>query len=180
MVFVPKSAGLALFSFGLAARRATAVSNCDGLIDAIGVTADIVLEDSFSCTQEINIGDSESVTISGPHVITIDTPFSSSVSSLFVNDGSLTLDGVTVESQGGAGVRAVHNAGDLSLEGCTFTALFGTTDSMLSTGGVVSGRQKKSPREKDPLAVYGVCERKILTALKDPPTTCCTRVRVLV
>lgn len=141
MVFTSnKSAGLALaLSLGLAARGATAVSNCNGLIDAIGVTANIALESDFSCTEEIKVGSGTTVTVSGPHVITVHPDFTSSsgVSSLFVNEGSLTLDGVTVESQAAAGIRAVHNEGDLSLAGCTFSSLFGTADSMLGTGGVV-------------------------------------------
>eukprot|EP00752_Nemacystus_decipiens_P002934 g2729.t1 len=143
MVFTPgtMSAGLALFSLGLAAKGATAVSNCAGLIDAIGVSATIILESDFSCSEAINVGGGETVSVSGPHVITIDADFdvdaASTSSSLFVNEGSLTLDGVTVESQSAAGIRAVHNEGDLILVDCTFSSLFGTTDSMLSVGGVV-------------------------------------------
>ena len=146
MVFTPKSSGLALLSLGLlAARRATAVSNCAGLIDAIGVSATIVLESDFSCSSAINVGPGESVSVSGPHVITIDADFEaeSTASSLFVNEGSLTLDGVTVESEKAGGVRAVHNEGELSLVGCTFTSLFGTVNSMLSMGGVVSGSARR-------------------------------------
>lgn len=140
MVFTPKSAGLALFSLGLlAARGATAVSNCDGLIDAVGVTANVVLESDFTCDEAVTVGAGQTVTVTGgEHVITIDPDFAGAVSSLFVNEGTLTLDGVTVKSQAAGGVRAVYNEGDLSLAGCTFASLFGTASSMLSTGGVVS------------------------------------------
>lgn len=150
MVFSPKSAGLAL-SLGLAARGATAVSNCAGLIDAIGVSATVVVESDFSCSKEITIAPDVTVNVSGPHMITIAADFvadaATTDSSLFVNEGSLTLDGITVESQAALGIRAVHNEGDLSLVGCTFSSLSGTRDSMLSVGGVVSGPTAVVPHQ---------------------------------
>lgn len=116
------------------------MSNCAGLVDAIGATENIVLESDFSCTEQIAVGAGQAVTVTGPHVITIDADFSSAVSSLFVNEGSLALDGVTVESQAAGGIRAVHNEGGLSLVGCTFSSLFGTATSMLSVGDLNAQR----------------------------------------
>lgn len=139
MVFT-KAAFFTLLSFGLAATRATAVTTCAGLIEAVGSASTVTLEGNFPCSEPITIYSGGVVTVSGPYTITIDTDFAGTLKSLFVTEagGALTLDGLTIKSGAVGGIRAVHNEGTLTVKGCTFSSLSGEAETMLSTGGVVS------------------------------------------
>lgn len=137
MVFT-KAAGLALLSFGIAARRSNAVTSCDDLIEAVVSSSTVTLEGDFSCAEPITIGAGTDVTVEGSHTITIENVFSGALSSLFVNEGTLVLSGLTINSVAGGGKRAIHNEGALEVDGCTFSSLSGTGEPTLSTGGVVS------------------------------------------
>ncbi|CAM9181705.1 unnamed protein product [Hapterophycus canaliculatus] len=142
MVFTPKTAGLALFSFALVARRAMAVETCLELMDevaAIETSGTIPIDTSISCSTHIEVLSSQTVTITGPATITIEAGFSSENSSLFANDGTLTLENITVQTAAEEAVRAVWNTGTLTLETCSFDGLSGNADfaTMLTRGGAI-------------------------------------------
>ncbi|CAM9804479.1 unnamed protein product [Scytosiphon promiscuus] len=139
MVSTPKTAGLALFSLALAARYATAVDNCPDLITAASSgTETITIETDFSCSDQIEIAASQTVTITGSATISIAAGYASDTS-LFVNDGTLTLEGLTIVSSAAVGVRAVRNTGTLTVDGCSFTGLNGSggEGTILDQGGVI-------------------------------------------
>lgn len=142
MVFITKTAGFVLSFFALAARYAWAVDNCDDLasaVSAIATEGTIAIEGDFSCASEIVIFASHTVTITGEYTISIGAGFSTEASSLFVNDGSLTLQGLTFESEVSEGNRAVWNTGTLTVDSCSFKSLQGNglQTSFLDFGGAV-------------------------------------------
>ncbi|CAM9458338.1 unnamed protein product [Ectocarpus sp. 8 AP-2014] len=143
MELTRKSAGLALFFLGLAVRQASAVSTCLDLItavEAISGTGTVELEGGFTCDSHIAVAASQDVTISGAYTITLGALFAGSTDtdaggSLFANEGTLKLNGITFAMETTDGNRAVWNAGTLSLEGCTFELY--PTGAFLSRGGVI-------------------------------------------
>lgn len=143
-MIVSKTAGLALFSLALAARYAMAVDTCVDLITEVAAIASVgvvSVDADFSCSAQIEIAASQMVTITGPATITIGVGFAGDSFSLFVNDGSLTLQEISFESDALEGNRAVWNTGSLSVEGCSFEGLHGdgTISTILEQGGAVSG-----------------------------------------
>ncbi|CAM9484228.1 unnamed protein product [Ectocarpus sp. 8 AP-2014] len=145
MELTRKSAGLALFFLGLAARQASAVTTCLELLIAvenISVTGTVELESGFTCDAHITVAASQDVTISGAYTITLGALFAGSTatdagSSLFVNEGTLELDGITFATEATGGNRAVRNAGTLSVVGCTFELFPSGGGEFLARGGVI-------------------------------------------
>ncbi|CAM9713187.1 unnamed protein product, partial [Ectocarpus fasciculatus] len=144
MGFTRKTAGLALLFLGLGARQASAVSTCADLIDAVGAisgTAGTVgLEGDITCFEHIPVTASQDVTVSGAYTITLDAAFAGSTTtdaggSLFENEGTLKLVGITFKTSATDGNRAVWSTGTLSVEGCTFELY--PSGAFLSRGGVI-------------------------------------------
>ncbi|CAN0357500.1 unnamed protein product [Ectocarpus sp. 12 AP-2014] len=143
MGFTRKTAGIALFFLGLATRQASAVSTCLALItavEAISGTGTVELEGGFTCDSHITVAAGQDVTISGAYTITLGALFAGSTDtdaggSLFENEGTLKLDGITFATETTDGNRAVWNTGTLSVEGCTFELY--PTGAFLSRGGVI-------------------------------------------
>ncbi|CAN0394289.1 unnamed protein product [Pylaiella littoralis] len=144
MVFSLKTAALGLLSFGLASRQVMAVISCPDLITAVGVAATeitIDLEAGFSCETQIEIPASKEVTINGTSsTITIGAGFSSTsadAESVFVNEGTLTLNDVTFDTLAPSGIRGVYNTGTLTVTGCSFSLLSESEGGMLTNGGAI-------------------------------------------
>lgn len=146
MLFTPKTAGLALLSLGLAAMQAAAVEDCLALGTAISSgTSTITLEADITCETHLDIGVSQDITItsdatSGPHTITIGGLFAGTTEasgggSLFVNEGTLTLNGVNFLTEAPDGNRAVYNTGTLSVVDCEFELFH--DGGFLNEGGAV-------------------------------------------
>ena len=146
MVFTSKTAGLALLSLGLAARQAMAVDTCADLISEVGLvsgTGAIEITADLECPSHFEIASSQDVTITGGgFTITIGAGFAGSTledsggGSLIVNEGTLTLEGITFKTLDTNGNRAVWNKGELHVLECTFE--LGHDGAYLDDGGVVS------------------------------------------
>ncbi|CAN0024992.1 unnamed protein product, partial [Ectocarpus fasciculatus] len=143
MELTRKTAGLALFFLGLGARQASAVTTCADLITAVGDisgTGTVELEGDITCVEHISVAASQDVTVSGAYTITLGAAFAGSTttdagSSLFENEGTLKLVGITFATLATDGNRAVWNTGTLSVEGCTFELY--RSGALLSRGGVI-------------------------------------------
>ena len=157
MLFTGKAAGLALLSLGLVARQAAAVENCLDLLSAVGTatgstTTTVTLEADITCETHIEIATSQNVEITsaatGPHTLTVGSLFAGSTasesmgaSSLIVNEGTLTLDGVNFATESLDGNRAIYNSGTLSVVDCEFNLFH--DGGFIDEGGAVSGFEQQ-------------------------------------
>ncbi|CBJ26272.1 polymorphic outer membrane protein [Ectocarpus siliculosus] len=106
------------------------------------VTGTVELESGFTCDAHITVDASQDVTISGAYTITLGALFAGSTAtdaggSLFVNEGTLELDGITFATEATDGNRAVWNGGTLSVVGCTFELFPSGGGEFLARGGVI-------------------------------------------
>lgn len=114
------------------------IGSCEGLKTNVelGLSMDITLTANLICSETIQLSPGQDVTISATdvgHVLFIGEDFSvpdQASSSLFVNPlgASLSLTGIVFDNeavmQGSLGaVRAIWNAGELRVDGCTFLSL---------------------------------------------------------
>lgn len=137
---VRKSVGLALLAFFLIAGQSevAGVTACSGLIAGISGTAEIDLENSFTCGDQIVIEAGYDITINGGgHAINFTADVTPS-NALFHNLGTLKLNRLTVTPEGdGVYVRGVYNEGELSVVDSIFEGL-NIGDEALEYGGAVS------------------------------------------
>lgn len=142
------AAGLCVLVLALASRQAMAVNvdDCVDLLNSAGSSEALVLTADIVCSGDpIAIALGREVTVSGEgNSIEIGTGFSGE--SLFENEGTLTLDGVTIseatESGLPKGVRAIYNEGTLTVTDCTFRGL--NQNSGSPSGGAVSDSNNRS------------------------------------